>query len=73
MLYFDKYKKVIRLNMLAPKTNYYDEEGGMQVTRTEERITASALTLIKRYPNYCTLNTNKKSSHTEIKLNNRAK
>lgn len=73
MLYFDKYKKVVRLNMLAPKTNYYDEDGGMQVTRTEERITASALTLIKRYPNYCSLNTNKKSSHTEIKLNNRAK
>ncbi len=72
MLYFHKYKKVVRLNMIAPKTNYYDEDGGMQVTRTEKRVTASALTLIKRYPNYCSLNTKKKSNHTEIKLNSRA-
>ena len=73
ILYFDKYKKVVRLNMIAPKTNYYNEDGGMQITRTEKRITASAFTLIKKYPNYCSLNTNKKSSHTEIKLNSRAK
>jgi hypothetical protein len=72
ILYFDKYKKVVRLNMIAPKTNYYDEVGGMQVTRTEKRVTASSLTLIKRYPNYCSLNTKKKSNHTEIKLNSRA-
>ena len=58
--------------MIAPKTKYYDEDGGMQVTRTEKRVTASALTLIKRHPNYCSLNTKKKSNHTEIKLNSRA-
>tara|TARA_R100000655_G_scaffold53707_1_gene91663 strand:- start:777 stop:1517 length:741 start_codon:yes stop_codon:yes gene_type:complete len=73
ILYFHKYKKVVRLNMIAPKTNYYDEDGGMQVTRTEKRVTASALTLIKKYPQYCSLNTTKKSEHTEIKLNSRAK
>tara|TARA_R110002096_G_scaffold390091_2_gene584519 strand:- start:3556 stop:4296 length:741 start_codon:yes stop_codon:yes gene_type:complete len=72
VLYFHKYKKVVRLNMLAPKTNYYDEEGGMQVTRTEDRVTVSALNLIKRYPQYCSLNTKKKSKHTELKLNSRA-
>lgn len=72
ILYFHKYKKVVRLNMLAPKTNYYDEDGGMQVTRTEDRVTVSALTLIKRYPQYCSLNTKKKSKHTELKLNSRA-
>lgn len=72
ILYFHKYKKVVRLNMIAPKTKYYDEDGGMQVTRTEKRVTASALTLIKRHPNYCSLNTKKKSNHTEIKLNSRA-
>lgn len=73
ILYFDKYKKVVRLNMIAPKTNYYDEDGGMQITRTEKRVTASALTLVNKYPQYCSLNTKKKSSHTEIKLNSRAK
>lgn len=72
ILYFDKYKKVVRLNMFAPKTNYYDEGGGMQITRTEERVTVSALNLIKRYPMYCSLNAKKKSTHTEIKLNSRA-
>ena len=72
ILYFHKYKKVVRLNMLAPKTNYYDEDGGMQVTRTEDRVTVSALNLIKRYPEYCSLNTKKKSKHTELKLNSRA-
>lgn len=72
ILYFDKYKKVIRLNMFAPKTNYYTEDGGMQVTRTEKRVKGSGMFLIKKYPNYCSLNT-KKSNHFEIKLNNRAK
>lgn len=72
ILYFNKYKKVVRLNMLAPKTKYYDEDGGMQVTRTEKRVTASAITLVKRYPQYCSINTKKKSNHTEIKLNSRA-
>ncbi len=70
--YFDVYKKVVRLNMFAPKTAYYTEEGGMQVTRTEERVSKSAHYLIKKYPEYCSLNTAKKSSHVEIKLNNRA-
>lgn len=72
ILYFNKYKKVIRLNMISPKTNYYDESGGMQITRTEQRVTASAYALIKRYPQYCSLNTTKKSEHTEIKLNSKA-
>lgn len=72
ILYFNKFKKVVRLNMIAPKTNYYTEDGGMQVTRTEDRVTASALTLIDRWPQYCSLNNSKKGSHTEIKLNSRA-
>ena len=72
ILYFHKYKKVVRLNMIAPKTKYYDEDGGMQVTRTEDRVTASAFQLIKKYPQYCSINTKKKSKHTELKLNSRA-
>lgn len=72
ILYFHKYKKVVRLNMIAPKTNYYGEEGGMQITRTEDRVTASAMHLIKRFPEYCSMNTKSKSKHTELKLNSRA-
>lgn len=70
--YFHKFRAVVRMNMFAPKTAYYSEGGGMQVTRTEERVTASALFLLKNYPQYCKLNVSKKSKHTEIKLNSRA-
>lgn len=71
--YFDKFKKVVRLNMFAPKTAYYGEDGGMQVTRTEQRVTASAYFLSRKYPQYCSINGGKKNSKwTEIKLNSRA-
>lgn len=73
ILYFDKYKKIIRFNGFAMKSNFYIEKGGMQITRTPERITASAKYLANKYPEYCEINTNKKSEHTEIKLNSRAK
>lgn len=72
IIYFDLYKKVVRLNMIAPKTNYYTEDGGMQVTRTEERVCSSGIHLIKKYPQYCSINTKKKTEHFEIKLNSRA-
>jgi len=69
--YFNRFKKVVRLNMYAPKTAYYKEPGGMQVTRTDERVTDSAIYLINKYPMYCSINTTK-TKHTEIKLNSRA-
>jgi hypothetical protein len=72
ILYFHRFGKVVRLNMYAPKTNYYGEQGGMQETRTENRVTESAYYLAGKYPEYCSLNTKKKSNHTEIKLNSRA-
>lgn len=64
---------VVRLNDLAPKTRYYDQPGGMQVLRTPERVAASALNLYKRYPEYCTLNTKKKSGHVELRLRDRSR
>lgn len=68
LLYYDKYKSVVRLNYFAPKTNYYKEKGGMQETRTPERVTRSAYNLLERFPRYCKLNTAKKSGNTEIRL-----
>jgi hypothetical protein len=66
--YYDKFRKVVRLDMFSPKTAYYKESGGMQETRTDERVDWSAHWLIQRYPQYCSLNETKKSKHTEIKL-----
>ena len=66
--YYLKFGSSPRLNYITPKTNYYNEKGGMQVTRTEERVTWSAKELLKRYPLLCSLNTSKKSTKTEIKL-----
>lgn len=71
--YYKYFGSVVRLNMFAPKTDYYKEKGGMQITRTEKRVTASAIFLAKNYPQYCKINLQKKSQHTEIKLNSKAK
>ena len=62
--------RVVRMENYAPDTNYYGEAGGMQVERTEKRVTESAHILLKRYPNLCSLNT-RKVGHTEIKLKDR--
>lgn len=59
---------VARFEFIAPKTNYYTEDGGMQVTRTEARITASAKALVAAYPQLCSLNLTKKSGHAEVRL-----
>lgn len=59
---------VARLDYVTMKTRYYKEPGGMQVERTEERVTESAHELVHRYPYLCQINKGKKSSHTEVKL-----
>ena len=64
---------VVRIEDVALVTNYYGEEGGMQHdgNRTPERIEASALMLVERFPDLCSLNTSKKSGHAEIRLKDR--
>ena len=61
---------VVRLEAYSLKTSYYSTPGGMQATRTPERITASAHELVRRYPMLCRLNTAKKSGKTEVRLVN---
>lgn len=68
LLFYEHDGAVLRLNYVGVKTNYYKEAGGMQETRTEQRVTQSAYNLLKRFPHYCKLNTAKKSKHTEIRL-----
>lgn len=64
---------VLRLNWVAPKTRYYKEPGGMQVTRTPKRVNESALILAQRYPMLCSLKHKKTSSHLELRLHDKRK
>lgn len=67
--YYKKYKRIVRLNSYAVKTKYYKESGGMQDTRTKERVKMSAIYLLNEYPEYCKINTAKKNKEFfEIKL-----
>lgn len=59
---------VVRLENYSLKTAYYSTPGGMQVTRTPERVDKSARLLVERYPLLCKLNLTKKSGKTEVRL-----
>lgn len=62
---------VIRLNWVGLKTAGYHGAGGMQVTRTPERVDWSARELARRYPDLCSLNLSKKSGWAEVRLRDR--
>tara|TARA_R110001606_G_scaffold365837_1_gene520819 strand:- start:541 stop:1296 length:756 start_codon:yes stop_codon:yes gene_type:complete len=69
--YFIKYNSVVRLEMITMKTKFYKGSGGLQATRTEERIKKSAMYLAAKYPNYCKMNTGKKTGFAEVRLINK--
>jgi hypothetical protein len=66
--FFQKDGAVVRLEAYSLKTAYYTTRGGMQTTRTPERIDQSARELVNRYPALTKLNLKKKSGHTEVRL-----
>lgn len=66
--FFQADGNVVRLEAYSLKTSYYSTPGGMQVTRTPERIDESARILADRYPMLCKLNLKKKSGRTEVRL-----
>ena len=70
--YFIKFKKVVRLNMIAIKTIYYAGNGGMVDSRTEEEQNKSAIYLCNKYPNLIKINNKRKSKYTELRLNHHA-
>jgi len=67
--YFLNDNGVTRFNYIAPSTVYYKEAGGMQETRTKERVKTSALILAKKYPKLCKVFISKKGYY-ELKFNN---
>ena len=62
---------VLRFNNITVETKCYKEKGGMQVKRTKKRIRKSAETLVKRYPDLCSLNLSKKSGFAEVRLHDK--
>jgi len=68
ILYYKKYGAIVRLNMYAPVSAYYKEQGGMQEDRTKERVEKSARWIVKEYPDFAVLNPSKKSGYMEVKL-----
>lgn len=70
--HFVKDGKVIRLDDITVKSKYYTEDGGMQVTRTDERIFESAKELERRYPSLCKMYIRGTTGHAELRLNSRA-
>jgi hypothetical protein len=73
ILYYHRDKAVVRINYIAPKTNYYVEKGGMQETRTKERVENSARWIVAKYPQYATYNATKKNGFAEVRLIRHAK
>ena len=60
--------KVVRLDDITVKSKYYTEEGGMQVTRTTDRILKSAENLVERFPGLCTMYIRETTGHAELRL-----
>lgn len=69
--YYLRHGALARLEWVAPRTRYYTEPGGNQVTRTAARVDSSARQLVAWWPELCSLNTTKKSGHTEVRLRDR--
>jgi hypothetical protein len=65
ILHYLAHGGVLRRNDVGMVTRYYKEPGGMQVTRTAERITASAHYLAEKYPTLVRVR-EAKSGHTEL-------
>jgi hypothetical protein len=68
ILYYIADGAVVRLNFVSPLSSYYKEPGGMQEERTKQRVEKSARWLVKKYPEYASLNPNKKSGYMEVRL-----
>ena len=59
---------VVRLNFASPQTAYYKTPGGLQLTRTKEKIEDEVAYLEKHYPGYIKRNPNRKTGFVEIRL-----
>lgn len=66
--HYVKDDKIVRLDNITVKSKYYTEDGGMQVTRTTDRIHDSAVNLTERFPDLCSMYIRKTTGHAELRL-----
>ena len=59
---------VVRLEYITVESSYYREKGGMQETRTRERVLKSAQKLAESYPNLTRLDLKSKKGFAEVRL-----
>ena len=69
--YYDIYKKIVRINYIAPKTEYKKTKGGLQSIYTKEQreqeLKNNFILLKEKYPRLCNVYT-KKNGNINIKL-----
>jgi len=70
LLCYDKDKKIIRFNWIAPVTKYYKTQGGMQYHNKDRKHESkiSCDYLLNNWSQYCKLYTSKKSGIYEIRF-----
>ena len=66
--FFIKDGGVVRLNFVSPKTAYYTEPGGMQTRNRLKPQHEAVKKLLKKYPEFVTVNKTRKSGYPEIRL-----
>lgn len=66
--YYLKYGKVLRLNNITTKTNYYTEPGGMQEYREASKMIKSGRYLIRKYPDLIMENKARKGERLELRF-----
>lgn len=69
--YFKQDGKVLRLNDVAPKANYYTAKGGRSSERRKDIELEGAQRVVADYPEYATLYTRKTTGYAELRLKNK--
>ena len=68
ILFYLMDNSVIRLNFASPQTAYYKTPGGLQETRSFDKIQKEVDYLVATYPNLVALNPRRKTGFPEIRL-----
>ena len=63
-----KNKKLVRLDYLTVKSNYYKEEGGLQEIRTKQYVYDSIYQIQSMFPELCQMYIRKSTGNAELRL-----
>ena len=63
-----KNKRLVRLDYLTVKSNYYKEEGGLQEIRTKQYVYDSIYQIQSMFPEFCKMYIRKTTGNAELRL-----